>query len=146
MLDERLMIAGPVVSVLGVARTCSRSVKAFLALGLTCGAINLIGEHDSPRSRELRARFEQQFNRLRGEVLDHCNPTVAPTHRLPRAFAAPATNSRCARHTPPSRCTKAPRCWPITRPSASRARRCSSSSGPCPDPVIDCTVSLLSAG
>jgi len=145
-LDERLVIAGPVESVLSGRKNVLPIGQAFLALGLTCGAINLIGEHDSSRGRELRARFEQQFNRLRSEVLDHCNPTLAPDPTTSARLRG-ACNELALRASHAAVALYKGTALLADHPAQRLAREAMFLLvWSCPDPVIDCTVNLLSNG
>jgi alkylation response protein AidB-like acyl-CoA dehydrogenase len=145
MLDQQLLLAGPVESVLSGRRNVLPIGQAFLALGLTCGAINLIAEHDSPRGRELRARFEQQFNDLRSEVLDHCNPSLAPDP-LTSARLRGVCNELALRATHAAVALYKGTALLADHPAQRLAREAMFLLvWSCPDPVIDCTVNLLSA-
>lgn len=143
-LDPRWIIAGPVDNALANRRRTLPIGQAFLALGLVRGAIELIESHDSDRARMLSSRFEPQLAELRQRVHEHCGAGAAPD---------PATSARlrgecnelAIRATHAAVALYKGTALLSDHPAQRLAREAMFLLvWSCPDPVIDCTVDLLS--
>jgi len=145
-LTESHVIAGPAASVLSIRTRSLPTGQAFLALGLVRGAIDLIGGHDSDRARQLVDRFSVRLAESRAAVIEHCRPgaaiDAATSARLRgecNDLALRATHSAVALYKGTALLAGHP------------AQRLAREAmfllvWSCPDPVIDCTVDLLSGG
>jgi alkylation response protein AidB-like acyl-CoA dehydrogenase len=124
---------------LGLAQT-------FLALGLCRGALDLIGEHDSDRAREAHRRFDSELTMLRDEILT----LSQPGREADAGAAAPRIRGRCnelaLRITHAAVTLYKGTALLATHPAQRLAREAMFLLvWSCPNPVIDCTVDLLSA-
>jgi hypothetical protein len=147
MLESRWLLRGPVPRVMDGRGKGVPVGQSFLAMGLCKGALDLIRAHDSPRAVATATRFATQLQQLRGDVLAICQPDT----ELDVAKLAPRIRGRCNELA--SRITSA--AVALYKGSALMrdhpAQRLARESmfllvWSCPDPVIECTVDLLSAG
>jgi butyryl-CoA dehydrogenase len=118
--------------------------QAFLATGLTRGAIDLISRFRSPASEKARARLDEQLAQVRGEVLRLSHPeTAAEATEL-----APVIRGRCndlALRATHAAVTLYKGTGLLTTHPAQRLAREALFLlvWSCPTPVIDCTLDLL---
>lgn len=146
MLDDRHVLAGPVQRVLGDRPKSLPIGQVFLAMGHCRGALQLIGEHTSERARTTREQFEAQLDDLRRRVLDFCSPTSSADPaagaclrgecnelalRITHAAVALYKGSSLLPDHPAQRLAREALFLLVWS---------------CPDPVIDCTVELLTEG
>jgi len=145
MLDARWLLKPPSEHALAGRKKSLPMGQAFLAMGHICGAIHCINDHNSDRARRASERLEEQFSTLRQDVLDAC----APGNEQRAAEQSAAIRSRCAEMS--ARATSA--AVALYKGSAllpeHPAQRLARETlfllvWSCPDPVIDCTVDLLS--
>lgn len=143
-LPGDLVLVGPMPNVLSTRRKSVPLPQAFLALGHSRGAIDLIAEHDSERGRSLADRFTAQLDALHTEVVTACgaNPDPADVPRLRgecNDLALRISHAAVALY-------KGNALLP-SHPAQRLAREALFLLvWSCPDPVIDCTVDLLAAG
>src|SRR5262249_43062637 len=117
--------------------------QAFLALGHCRRALDLIGEHDSDRGRALGERFAAQIEELHARVVAACAPGADPA-------AIPLLRGQCndlaLRITHAAVALYKGTALLLSHPAQRLAREAMFLLvWSCPDPVIDCTVDLLSS-
>jgi alkylation response protein AidB-like acyl-CoA dehydrogenase len=141
-LPGNLVLAGPVANVLSTRRKSVPLPQAFLALGHARGALSLIAEHDSERARALNDRFAMQLDALHGEVIAACGPQGNPAN-VPRLRGE--CNDLVLRVTHAAVALYKGNALLLSHPAQRLAREALFLLvWSCPDPVIDCTVDLLS--
>jgi alkylation response protein AidB-like acyl-CoA dehydrogenase len=146
LVDERLLLAGPAENVLAGRKKSLPIGQSFLALGLAHGALDLIAEHDSQLARSTQERFEAQLRSLRAEVLNFCDPSKSPQPEDgPRLRGA--CNELALRVAHSAVALYKGTGLLAGHPAQRLAREALFLLvWSCPNPVIDCTVDLLSAG
>jgi butyryl-CoA dehydrogenase len=143
-LDRQLILLGPAPNVLSLRRKTVPIPQAFLALGHARGGVDLIGQHDSDRARNLVTRFGEQIEQLHTRVLAACAPRSDPSVipllrgecnelalRVTHAAVALYKGNALLRSHPAQRLARQAMFLLVWS---------------CPDPVIDCTVDLLADG
>ena len=144
MLRGDLVLAGPIANVLSTRRKSVPLPQAFLALGHARGALDLIAEHDSERGRTLHARFTTQMDALHAQVVAACGPQANPAD-VPRLRGE--CNDLALRITHAAVALYKGNALLLSHPAQRLAREALFLLvWSCPDPVIDCTVDLLSEG
>jgi alkylation response protein AidB-like acyl-CoA dehydrogenase len=142
LLEKRLLLRGPMQNVLAGRRILPLG-QAFLALGHCRGILDLIATHDSDRARALHGRLEAQLNPLRQQVLESSASDSTDANPALRGacadLAVRAANSAVALFKGSALLADHP------------AQRLAREAmfllvWSCPDPVIDCTVDILSGG
>ena len=142
MLHGDLVLAGPVANVLSTRRKSVPLPQAFLALGHARGVLDLIAQHDSERGRALHERFTTQLDALHAEVVAACAPDTNPAD-VPRLRGE--CNDLVLRITHAAVALYKGNALLLTHPAQRLAREALFLlDWSCPDPVIDCTVDLLS--
>jgi alkylation response protein AidB-like acyl-CoA dehydrogenase len=144
-VDDRHILIGPVEQALATRRKHLPIGQAFIAMGLTRGALNLIHQIDSDAARDAHAKLEAQHTQLRGEVLDFCNPAGQAD-----PARGPVLRGRCidlalrATHAAVSlyKGTALLEGHPAQRLAREAMFLLVWS---CPTPVVDCTLDLLSS-
>jgi len=116
--------------------------QAFLALGLCRGALDLIAAHDSDRARNLSERFADQIEAAHTRVVDACqadsDPALVPVLRG-------QCNDLALRTTHAAVALYKGTALLLSHPAQRLAREALFLLvWSCPDPVIDCTVDILS--
>jgi alkylation response protein AidB-like acyl-CoA dehydrogenase len=146
LIDDHLLLAGPAENVLAGRKKSLPIGQSFLALGLARGALDLIAEHDSALARSTQSRFEDQLRALRADVLNFCDPThSSPPEDGPRLRGA--CNELALRIAHSSVALYKGTGLLAGHPAQRHAREALFLLvWSCPNPVIDCTVDLLSAG
>jgi alkylation response protein AidB-like acyl-CoA dehydrogenase len=119
--------------------------QAFLATGLCRGALDLIGEHRSPAAQAAAKSFESQLSELRQRILDLSQPGREPAS----ADAASEIRGRCndlaVRMTHAAVALYKGTALLAGHPAQRLAREAMFLLvWSCPNPVIDCTVEMLS--
>jgi alkylation response protein AidB-like acyl-CoA dehydrogenase len=119
--------------------------QAFLAIGLCRGALDLIQEHQSAAARTAAARFESHLHELRGRIMD----LSQPGREADATAAAPEIRSECndlaLRITHASVALYKGTALLAGHPAQRLAREAMFLLvWSCPNPVIDCTIDLLS--
>jgi butyryl-CoA dehydrogenase len=142
-LSKRQILRGPMAKVLAGGGTKGIPLgQTFLAFGLCRGAIGLMGEDSSERAKSLVARFSEQLAELRGEVLEICR-TGDDAGEGPRIRAA--CNDLALRITQAAVALNKGSALLLDHPAQRLAREAMFFLvWSCPDPVIDCTVNVLS--
>lgn len=143
-IDRHLLLAGPGENVLSGRRKTLAIGQSFLALGHARGALELIGQHDSALARTTHDRFSQELNTLRAQVLNFCNPAGAsdPANG-PRLRGA--CNELALRIAHSAVALYKGTGLLAGHPAQRLAREALFLLvWSCPNPVIDCTVDLLS--
>lgn len=74
LLGNEWILRGPVEKALVGRKKGIALSQVFLAMGLACGAINLVNAHESELARGAGDRFDKQLTALRRQVLDLCAP------------------------------------------------------------------------
>jgi alkylation response protein AidB-like acyl-CoA dehydrogenase len=137
-----LLLLGPAPNVLSLRGKSVPIPQAFLALGHCRGALDLIAEHDSDRARSLHARFSAQLEALHARVVAMCqsDADVAPVPLL-----RGQCNDLALRITHAAVALYKGTALLVPHPAQRLAREAMFLLvWSCPDPVIDCTVDLLS--
>jgi alkylation response protein AidB-like acyl-CoA dehydrogenase len=144
-LESRWLLRGPMEKVLSRSSKGLPLGQIFLAFGLCKGALDLIQQEGSDRAKSLHDKFAHQLAAIRGEVLDLCKPG----HESQAASAAPRVRASC--HELAIRMTQSAialfkgSALLIDHPAQRLAREAMFFLvWSCPDPVIDCTVNVLS--
>jgi alkylation response protein AidB-like acyl-CoA dehydrogenase len=144
VLPGELVLAGPIANVLSARRKSVPLPQAFLALGHARCALDLIGQHDSERGRALHERFTAQLNSLHAQVVAACGPQANPAD-VPRLRGE--CNDLALRVTHAAVALYKGNALLLSHPAQRLAREALFLLvWSCPDPVIDCTVDLLSEG
>jgi alkylation response protein AidB-like acyl-CoA dehydrogenase len=146
LIEPQHLLAGPAENVLAGRKKSLPIGQSFLAMGLARGALDLIAEHDSQLARSTQERFESQLRTLRAEVLNFCDPSQPP-----RPEDGPRLRGACneqALRTAHSAVALYKGTGLLASHPAQRLAREALFLlvWSCPNPVIDCTVNLLSAG
>lgn len=142
-LDRRLVLAGPVANVLATRKHVLPLGQAFLGLGHVRGILDLVATHDSDRGRALHHRLALQLEDLRIDVLAAARPD-APADAGPRLRGACGDLAIRAAHSAVALFKGS--ALLETHPAQRLAREAMFLLvWSCPDPVIDCTVELLSS-
>jgi alkylation response protein AidB-like acyl-CoA dehydrogenase len=139
---DDMILLGPAPSVLSLRRKSVPIPQAFLALGLARGALDLIAGHDSDRARKLRERFAGQIDAAHARVIDACRPGAD-------AALVPLLRGECndlaLRTTHAAVALYKGTALLLSHPAQRLAREALFLLvWSCPDPVIDCTIDLLS--
>jgi alkylation response protein AidB-like acyl-CoA dehydrogenase len=74
-LDAQQILIGPAEQIMSLRRKSLPIGQAFLATGLSCAALNLIGEIDSDAARVAHGKLDAQLTSVRDGILDFCGPT-----------------------------------------------------------------------
>jgi alkylation response protein AidB-like acyl-CoA dehydrogenase len=146
ILDRQLILRGPVERALAGRKRSLAVGQAFLAVGLCRGALDLIAEHDSDRARDAHHRFESQLATLRDDILN----LSQPGNERDAGIVAPTIRGRCnelaLRITHAAVTLYKGTALLATHPAQRLAREALFLLvWSCPNPVIDCTVDLLSS-
>jgi alkylation response protein AidB-like acyl-CoA dehydrogenase len=141
IVDDSVLL-GPAANVLSLRRKSVPIPQAFLALGLCRGAVDLLAKHDSDRGRKLVDRFAEQIESLHARVVDACKPAADPA-------LVPLLRGQCndlaLRVTHAAVALYKGTALLLSHPAQRLAREeMFLLVWSCPDPVIDCTVDLLS--
>jgi alkylation response protein AidB-like acyl-CoA dehydrogenase len=133
-----------VANVLSLRRKSVPLPQAFLAVGHCRGGLDLIAAHDSDRARMLHGRFGGQIDALHARVVAACAPGADPT-------LVPLLRGECndlaLRITHAAVALYKGTALLASHPAQRLAREALFLLvWSCPDPVIDCTVELLSEG
>ena len=147
-INDRLVLHGPIPNVLSGRAKSLPLGQAFLAMGLSRGAIELIREHTSDLAQAAVASFEPQLADIRKSVLEICTAPAAPP---PPPSAAAELRGRCnelaLRITQSAVAIYKGTALLADHPAQRLAREAMFLLvWSCPNPVIDCTVGLLVEG
>jgi|SRR5690242_2601772 len=145
-IDDGLILNGPTENVLAGRAKSLPLGQAFLAMGLSRGAIELIREHTSDLARSTVASFEPQLAEIRAAVLAICQ---SPTPPPPGAAAdlRGRCNELALRITQSAVAIYKGTALLADHPAQRLAREAMFLLvWSCPNPVIDCTVGLLAEG
>ena len=144
MLDERWILRGPSQAVLGRPNSLTLG-QTFLAMGLCRSAMDLIAEHDSDRGRSALSRFDEQLREVRDEVLALSQPGRESDAAAANARLRGACNDLALRVTHAAVTLYKGTGLLVDHPAQRLAREAMFLLvWSCPNPVIDCTVDLLS--
>jgi alkylation response protein AidB-like acyl-CoA dehydrogenase len=141
VVADDMILLGPSDNVMALRRKSVPIPQAFLALGHSRGALDLIAKHDSERARKLAERFRAQVESLHARVLDACrdgaDPALVPLLRGHcNDLALRVTHAAVALYKGTALL--------LSHPAQRLAREALFLLvWSCPDPVIDCTVDLL---
>ena len=145
LVEDRWLLRGPVEKALIKRNKNLELGQAFLATGLCLAALDLIGEHKSDAAREAHGRFAEQLERLRDQI----GNLSQPGNEQAAAEAAPrirgACNDLAVRITHAAVALYKGTALLDTHPAQRLAREAMFLLvWSCPNPVIDCTLDLLS--
>jgi len=144
LVEDRCVLAGPMPNVLGGRKKTVPLGQAFIALGLCRAAIELIDEHDSELARDASKSFQAQLLSLRDKVLRFCDPATS-LDPADGPMLRGACNELALRITHAAvaiyKGTALMRGHPAQRLAREALFLLVWS---CPNPVIDCTVQMLS--
>lgn len=147
VVEDRWLLRGPVEKALVRRQKHLELGQTFLATGLCLAALDLIGEHHSDAASAAHARFSEQLESLRSEIVK----LSEPGNERAAADAAPrirgACNDLAVRITHAAVALYKGTALLETHPAQRFAREAMFLLvWSCPNPVIDCTVDLLSQG
>ena len=145
VVGDQWLLRGPVEKAL-VRRNKSLELgQTFLATGLCLSALDLIGEHRSEAARDAGGRFAEQLETLREEIKELSRPgnEKAAAEASPRIRGA--CNELAVRMTHAGVALYKGTGLLVDHPAQRLAREAMFLLvWSCPNPVIDCTVDLLS--
>jgi alkylation response protein AidB-like acyl-CoA dehydrogenase len=142
-LASRWILTGPRDRVLGNRRKSLSIGQTFPAMGLCRAALNLMSEHESDRARQTHQKLDQQLGSLRGRVLRYCESAAPDPAEAPRLRGE--CNELAVRITHAAVALYKGTALLAGHPAQRLAREAMFLLvWSCPDPVIDCTVELLS--
>ncbi|HEY8665564.1 MAG TPA: acyl-CoA dehydrogenase family protein [Tepidisphaeraceae bacterium] len=145
LLEEKWILRGPVERALASRKKGVPLGQAFLAMGLCRGALDLIAEHDSARARSTRDRFQEQLSAIRQEVLRLCSPAGEAEVAAASARIRGECNDLAVRLTHAAVALYKGTALLADHPAQRLARETLFLLvWSCPDPVIDCTIEILS--
>ena len=144
-IPETLVLRGPEPRVLGNRQHSLPLGQAFLAMGLCRGGLDLIAGHKSSAAARSFERFDVQLKQLRQQILNLSAPGSEPE----ASAAAPRLRGECndlaIRITHAAVALYKGTALLDTHPAQRLAREAMFLLvWSCPDPVIDCTVDVLS--
>jgi alkylation response protein AidB-like acyl-CoA dehydrogenase len=146
VIDDRHVLHGPTENVLAGRAKSLPLGQAFLAMGLSRGAIELIREHTSELAQTTVVSFEPQLADIRAAVMEICTASTPP----PPAVAAELRgrcNELALRITQSAVAIYKGTALLADHPAQRLAREAMFLLvWSCPNPVIDCTVGLLADG
>jgi alkylation response protein AidB-like acyl-CoA dehydrogenase len=146
LIDELNLIKGPSPNVLAGRKHTLPAGQAFLALGLCRGAIHLIQHHDSELARSTSDQFLNELSSLRADLMKTCDPSTAPDPNLV-ARVRGQCNDLAIRVTHAAVAIYKGTALLAGHPAQRLAREAMFLLvWSCPNPVIDCTVQILSTG
>ena len=141
------MLRGPSAGVLRGGKRGLVLGQTFLAMGLCQGALDLIDAHRSASAEKAFARLEEQFLSLRHEILALSQPGKEPDATAANPRLRGAINDLALRITHTAVTLYKGTALLSTHPAQRLAREAMFLLvWSCPNPVIDCTVDLLSEG
>jgi alkylation response protein AidB-like acyl-CoA dehydrogenase len=144
MLDDRWLLRGPAAAVLGRPNSLTLG-QTFLAMGLCRSAMHLMAAHDSDRARTAAARFEDQLREARDQVLSLSQPGREADAAAANARLRGACNDLALRATHAAVTLYKGTALLADHPAQRLAREAMFLLvWSCPNPVIDCTIDLLS--
>ncbi len=144
-LDQQWILRGPVEKAMSGATKGLTLGQAFLAMGLCQAGINLIQAHDSDRARAVSQRFRNQLSEVRTEILNLSQPGREAEAATENARLRGACNDLALRITQSAIALYKGTALLDTHPAQRLAREAFFLLvWSCPNPVINCTVDLLS--
>ena len=142
-LERRWILTGPRDRVLGGRRKALSIGQSFLALGLCRSGLDLIDAHDSDRARLTHKRLNDRLHLIRQRVLQFCGSPAPDPAEAPRLRGE--CNDLAVRITHAAVALYKGSALMSDHPAQRLAREAMFLLvWSCPDPVIDCTVELLS--
>ena len=145
LIDSDHVLRPPAGNALGGRRNSLTLGQTFIATGLTQSALNLIAKHDSDRARAAHDRFAEQLKELRTEIAGLCQPGRESDATSANARVRGACNDLALRSTQAAVALYKGTALLRTHPAQRLAREAMFLLvWSCPNPVIDCTVELLS--
>ncbi len=143
--DDFNVLRGPTANALAGRRNAVTLGQTFIATGLTQSALNLIAKHDSDRARAAHDRFAQQLAELRSEIAALCQPGREADAGIANARVRGACNDLALRVTHAAIALYKGTALMRHHPAQRLAREAMFLLvWSCPNPVIDCTIDLLS--
>jgi alkylation response protein AidB-like acyl-CoA dehydrogenase len=145
VIEDPWVLRHPAAGVLGGRRNSLTLGQTFIATGLTQAALNLIAEHDSDRARAAHAKFTEQLATARAEVADLCQSGREADAAAANARLRGTCNDLALRVTHAAVALFKGAALLQNHPAQRLAREAMFLLvWSCPNPVIDCTVDLLS--
>jgi alkylation response protein AidB-like acyl-CoA dehydrogenase len=143
-LASRWILSGPGERALAGRKKGLPIGQCFLAMGLCQSALDLIADHASEHARETHRRLADQLSLVRGRVLKYCDAAGTPDAKdAPRLRGA--CNDLAVRITHAAVALYKGTALIAGHPAQRLAREAMFLLvWSCPDPVIACTVELLS--
>jgi butyryl-CoA dehydrogenase len=143
---DQWVLRPPAAAVLNNRHTSLTLGQTFLATGLCRAALNLIAAHDSDRGREAFRRLDYQLEMLRSEIRDLCAPGREAEATEANARLRGACNNLAVRATHTAVALFKGASLLLDHPAQRLAREAMFLLvWSCPNPVIDCTVDLLTS-
>lgn len=145
IIEDSWILRGPDQAVLGGRRNSLTLGQTFIATGLTQAALNLIADHKSDRAKAAHDRLAHQLSELRTEVAALCQAGREADATAANARLRGACNDLALRATHVAIALYKGTALLQDHPAQRLAREAMFLLvWSCPNPVIDCTVDLLS--
>ena len=145
LLKEDWLLRGPTDAALGNRRGGLILGQTFLAMGLCRSGLDLIAAHTSDRAKSVWGRFEQHLSELREEILALSVSGREADASTANARLRGACNDLALRITHAAVALYKGTALLADHPAQRLAREAMFLLvWSCPNPVIDCTVDLLS--
>jgi alkylation response protein AidB-like acyl-CoA dehydrogenase len=144
LIDDKWLLRGPADGVLGGRHTSLVLGQCFTATGLCRSATDLIQRHTSDAAQEAFARFDKQLGELRDEVMALSAPGREPEAQAANARLRAACNDLALRTTHAAVSLYKGSALLKSHPAQRLAREAMFLLvWSCPNPVIECTVDML---
>jgi alkylation response protein AidB-like acyl-CoA dehydrogenase len=145
VIEDAWVLRHPTDNALGGRRNGLTLGQTFIANGLTRSALDLIARHDSDRARSASGRFEQQLKELGEEIIALCQTGRETAATAANARLRGACNDLALRSTHAAIALYKGAALLQRHPAQRLAREAMFLLvWSCPNPVIDCTLDLLS--
>lgn len=145
IIEDSWLLRGPTQSALAGRRNSLTLGQTFVATGLTQAALNLIAQHHSDPAKKAHDRFAEQLARLRNEVAELCQRGREADASAANARLRGTCNDLALRATHAAIALYKGAALLRDHPAQRLAREAMFLLvWSCPNPVIDCTLDLLS--
>lgn len=146
-VDDASVLRHPCGNALAGRRRGLTLAQTFIATGLCRSALDLIAAHDSDRARSLHAKLDGQLEAVRAEVHALCQPGREADAAAANARVRGTCNELTVRATHAAVTLYKGTALLLDHPAQRLAREAMFLLvWSCPNPVLDCTLDLLSEG
>ena len=146
VIEDSWILRHPSDNALSGRRNSLTLGQTFIATGLTQSALSLIAKHDSDRARAAGDRFTQQLADLRAEIKTLCQPGKETDAQNANARLRGSCNDLALRSTQAAVALYKGTALLRNHPAQRLAREALFLLvWSCPNPVIDCTLDLLTS-